>query len=122
MMGKGARAALEAARRKAGEERLRRLFLLRWEAAGGPVLVEEYRFHGSRMWRFDFAHPESRVAIELEGGVWSQGRHVRGRGFEGDCEKYNEAALEGWRVFRFTERLLCVGFMEKMVVRLGLNG
>lgn len=62
----------------------------------------EYRFHKTRQWRFDFAWPNYTVAVEVEGGQWVNGRHQRGKGFEDDCEKYNEAVLDGWRVLRFT--------------------
>ena len=62
--------------------------------------VKEYRFCKSRRWRFDYAIPAYKIAIEVEGGVWTQGRHTRPRGFLKDMEKYNTAALFGWRVFR----------------------
>lgn len=65
-----------------------------------PPHRAEYRFDPSRMWRFDFAWPELLVAAEVEGGSWSGGRHVRGGGFEADCDKYNEAAIRGWLVLR----------------------
>ena len=68
--------------------------------AGQPKT--EYRFHDTRRWRFDFAWPEYRLAVEVEGGQWVNGRHQRSKGYEGDCEKYNEAALDGWKVLRFT--------------------
>lgn len=42
------------------------------------------------------------IAVEIEGGVWTGGRHTSGSGFLGDMEKYNEAAAAGWRVLRFT--------------------
>lgn len=65
---------------------------------------EEYRFHPTRKWRFDFAWPRERVAVEVEGGVFSRGRHVRPSGFIADCEKYNAAAHDGWLVLRLVPR------------------
>jgi len=82
-----------------------------------PEWEEEYRFHETRRWRFDFAWPEIKLAAEVEGGTWAGGRHVRGKGFESDCEKYNEAALLGWTVLRFTASMvddgMAVGFLER---------
>ena len=66
----------------------------------------EYQFAPPRKWRFDFAWEADKVAVELEGGAWSGGRHTRGAGFEDDCEKYNEATRLGWRVLRFTGSML----------------
>lgn len=85
---------------------LERHFETLWQISGGPDLEAEYRFHPQRKWRFDFAHPETMTAIELEGGVWSGGRHTTGKGFVGDCKKYNAATLLGWRVFRLTRKML----------------
>lgn len=53
-----------------------------------------------RKWRLDFAWVSQKVALEIEGGVWMRGRHVRPAGFIADCEKYNAATLNGWRVYR----------------------
>ena len=64
--------------------------------------VKEFKFHPTRKWRFDYAIPSHRIALEVEGGVWTQGRHTRPQGFLGDVDKYNAAALLGWRVFRTT--------------------
>jgi very-short-patch-repair endonuclease len=69
-----------------------------------PEPVREFRFHATRLWRFDFAWPESRVAVEIEGGIWVAGAHGRGKHFSGDCEKYNAATIDGWRVLRYTTR------------------
>ena len=60
----------------------------------------EYRFHPTRKWRFDAAFPSEHVAVEIEGGVWRYGRHNRASGFLKDLEKYNEAAMLGWRIIR----------------------
>ncbi len=71
-------------------------------ASNLPLPVEEYAFHLTRKWRFDLAWPDMRIAVEIEGGAWTQGRHTRGKGYIADMEKYNEAALLGWLVLRFT--------------------
>jgi hypothetical protein len=76
------------------------------EAAGLPAPCREFRFAPSRRWRFDYAWPDRRLALEREGGTWTGGRHVRGRGYEADCEKYNAAALAGWTVLRVTTAML----------------
>ena len=76
------------------------------EAAGLPALIREHRFAPPRRWRFDFAWPSLRLALEIEGGTWTGGRHVRGRGYERDCEKYNAAALADWTVLRVTTAML----------------
>jgi hypothetical protein len=75
-------------------------------APDAPDAIPEYRFTTMRKYRFDRAWPEQRVAVELEGGVWSNGRHVRPEGFEKDCAKYNTATALGWRVFRYTTKML----------------
>ena len=67
-----------------------------------PMPERQHRFGPSRKWRFDFAWPLLMVALEVDGGTWSGGRHTRGAGFERDCEKLSEAACQGWRVLRVT--------------------
>jgi hypothetical protein len=70
-----------------------------WRLMNGPTLIPEYRFHPTRKWRLDWFH-ESGVAIEIEGSVWTQGRHTRGSGFLADIEKYNALAEQGILLFR----------------------
>lgn len=83
-------------------------FLRAWETCCKlnniiPVMPEaEYRFAPPRKWRFDFAWPVMRVAVELEGGVWTHGRHARPMGMIQDMDKYNAAASLGWLVLRFS--------------------
>ena len=71
-----------------------------------PPWEEEYKFLKDRRFRFDFAWPQSHIAVEIEGGTWSGGRHSRGAGFERDCEKYNLATREHWKVYRFTSAMV----------------
>ena len=82
----------------------------------------EYRFDPTRRWRFDFAWPEERVAVECDGAVYARGRHTRGYGFEGDCEKLNAATRQGWRVLRYTGGMLKrdpVGVVREIMEVLG---
>lgn len=71
--------------------------------------VREYKFDSVRKWRFDFAWPNLLLAVEVEGGIWTNGRHTRGKGFLDDCKKYNHAVLNGWRVLRFPVELIKSG-------------
>lgn len=71
--------------------------------------VREYRFDSVRKWRFDFAWPNILLAAEVEGGIWTGGRHTRGKGFLDDCEKYNQAAMAGWKVLRFPVEVIVSG-------------
>lgn len=73
----------------------------------GLLCVTEYRFHPTRRWRFDYALPSERIAIEQEGGIWTRGRHLTPKGFLRDMEKYNAATARGWRVLRFSPEQLC---------------
>ena len=68
----------------------------------GVEVVKEHMFHYTRKWRFDYAIPELKVAIEIDGGVWDYGRHNRPQGYINDMEKLNTAASMGWLVLRFT--------------------
>ena len=71
-----------------------------------PVPCRECTFHPTRRWRFDFCWPDIKVAMEVEGGTWSGGRHTRGSGFRKDCDKYNQAAILGWVVLRVTSDMV----------------
>lgn len=78
------------------------LFALQAKAAKLPEFEREFRFDPTRRWRLDFAWHGPRVALEVEGGTWTNGRHTRGAGFEADCEKLSAAAIYGWCVIRAT--------------------
>lgn len=71
---------------------------------GLPKPTPEYRFHPTRKWRIDYYFEANgrRVGLEVEGGVWTNGRHTRGKGFAGDMEKYNAAAAIGITIVRVT--------------------
>lgn len=69
-----------------------------------PEPVEEFKFHPTRRWRIDLCWPDQKLALEIEGGIWSNGRHVRPTGFLGDLEKYNRLAILGYSLLRATPR------------------
>lgn len=68
----------------------------------GREPVREYRFHPVRKWRFDYAFPDLKIAVECDGGVFTGGRHTRPIGYMKDMEKFNAAAQDGWVVLKFT--------------------
>lgn len=66
-----------------------------------PPPQREYAFDDGRKWRFDFAWPCIKVAVEVEGGLYHQGRHNTRSGMVADMVKYNAAAIAGWCVLRY---------------------
>src|SRR5688572_6297876 len=92
------------------------LLAVQLEQAGIPF-EREKKFHPTRRWRADFIvwHPaysgfrmadRTAFLIEIDGGSWVAGRHTRGSGFEKDAEKQNAAAELGYRVLRYTPRMI----------------
>lgn len=88
------------------QSELERLFDCQVRALKLPDPQYEFRFMPPRRFRFDFAWPSQMVAVEVEGAIWSGGRHVRGDGYEQDCIKYSEAAILGWKVIRATGEMV----------------
>lgn len=97
------------------------LFFALLKRDGLPIPTPEYRFHAERRWRFDYAWPiDSRwgmLALEVEGGAFTRGRHTRGVGFIKDMEKYSEAAAMGWRILRVTPSQLCTTETIQLIKR-----
>ena len=98
------------------------VFLRALEVRGLPRPEREHKFDAKRRWRFDYAWPERMIALEVEGGVWTAGRHTRGAGFIKDMEKYNRAAVLGWRLLRVTpDKLVSAGTFEMLREIFGLR-
>jgi len=85
---------------------LEQLVLNRIERAGLPMPEREVRFCPTRRFRFDFCWPGLKTAIELNGGVWTRGRHLRGQGYINDLKKLNLAVKLGWRVLQYTPDMI----------------
>lgn len=62
----------------------------------------EYRFDKERKFRFDFALPENKIAIEYNGIMSEKSRHTSITGYSKDMSKLNLAAINGWRVLQYT--------------------
>lgn len=90
-------------------------FTLLCKSELGVECVKEFKFHPVRKWRFDYAIPSALVALEVEGGVWTGGRHINPKGFLNDMEKYNSATLMGWSVYRTTPDDLYTGKTLKLL-------
>lgn len=84
---------------------------------------QEFEFHPKRKWRADFHLVGKKILVEVEGAIWSGGRHTRGKGYIGDMEKYNAATMMGFQVLRFSTDQVKSGHaiqqIEKMVGDLG---
>ena len=77
--------------------------------AGLPKPTPEYRFAPPRRWRFDWSWPDRRVALEVQGGLFVQGRHSRGAALLKEHEKLNTAAVLGWRILYCTPKQIQTG-------------
>ena len=75
-------------------------------AAGLPRPVPELRFAAPRRWRFDWAWPDLLIALEVQGGLFVNGRHSRGPALLKEHEKLNAAAVAGWRILYCTPATL----------------
>lgn len=67
-----------------------------------PGWEAEVKFHEIRKWRFDYANKELKLAVEINGGCFVNGRHSRGIGQIKDFEKLNAAQMNGWKVLQYT--------------------
>jgi len=54
----------------------------------------------------------------VEGGIWTGGRHTRGKGFIHDMEKYNAATVLGYQVLRFSTEQVKSGLAVRQIERL----
>lgn len=94
---------------------LESLFAEQLTIAGIGGWVREFKFHPIRKWAWDFSWNDRLIAFEIEGGVFTGGRHGRGSGILKDIEKSNAAALLGWRTLRATGTMVRNGTALRIV-------
>lgn len=66
----------------------------------------EVRMVSGRNWRVDFLLRQHNLVVEVEGGIWRQGRHSRGSGMESDMQKYNALVICGFSVLRYSTEMV----------------
>lgn len=93
------------------------------DLANRMCVFKEFRFHDARKWRFDYAIPAIKVAIEIEGGIWMRGggAHSRPTNIQRDVEKQNAATMLGWRPLRFTPVEIKSGESIRMTAELAMR-
>lgn len=79
--------------------------------------VREYKFLPDRRFRMDFAFPNFRLGIDIQGGTYVYGRHSRPGGYHSDCEKANLAIEAGWRLFHFDSEMVKSGYALRTIER-----
>ncbi len=94
---------------------LEELLAIELRCCGLDGFEREWVFAPPRRYRFDFAWPHERLAVEVEGGIHIRGRHTRPAGYAADCAKYNLAVLCGWRVLRFTGEMVRGGTAAEQI-------
>lgn len=85
------------------------------QLVGLPLPEREYRFAPPRRFRADFAYPEQKILVEVQGGIYTRGAHSRGIGLERDYEKLNLAQLLGYKVFQFSRKMIESGVAVNMI-------
>lgn len=93
-------------------------------AQAGVMYAREVEFHPHRGWRFDFVFPmaASRLALEINGGLFVQGRHIQGARLLDEYEKLSEAAILGYRVLLTTPNAVKSGHALNLVLRALVSG
>lgn len=99
------------------ESELELILLHRLERAGLPLGLPQYRFVPGRQYRFDRAWPEQMVAVEVQGGIWTNGAHARGSGIERDAVKLSVGAATGWRVIVATRLMIESGIAVRLIAQ-----
>jgi len=94
--------------------KLRDDFMAELEPLG---FVYEYKFHPTRGWLFDAAHPELCIALEYNGIMGGKTGHSSIPGLLRDAEKFTEAAILGWIVIIATAPTVRSGQAREWVER-----
>jgi hypothetical protein len=106
-------ALVKSAKKQKDKERIKRIHsqFTDWLTANNIAFFKEYHFNkskefGAKDWRNDYYLPELNLAIEVEGGIFSGGGHVRGAMYRDNLDKYNAITMAKIQLLRIdTDRL-----------------
>jgi hypothetical protein len=100
-----------------GESESEAKLLRRLARAGLPTPETQQRLVGGRQYRWDACWFRWKVAVEVQGAIWKQGRHTRGGGFEEDCVKAALVQIEGWITIAVTPGMITNGLAVDLISR-----
>lgn len=115
------KAQIKKAETDAKREGHKKLLFMHLDRESLPRPEPEYRFHPPRKWSLDFAwwfcsletFEEVKIALEVEGGIYTKAKgHRSVTNFEADLIKYNQLAIDGWRLIRVLPEHLQMKRME----------
>lgn len=86
-------APVKKGRPKSGPSELELAFAKQLTVLELPPPQREFKFHPNRDWRFDYAWPDKKIAVEVQG----MPHRIRER-FLSDVEKLAVAQIHGWQV------------------------
>jgi very-short-patch-repair endonuclease len=93
--------------RQLARESLEAAFQTRYIQLGGVgEWARHYRFLADSGYQLDFAMPDLRIGVEINGGQWQISGHSSGRGLHRDADKQNRALVAGWSIFWLTTDML----------------
>jgi hypothetical protein len=75
-------------------------------------LEQEFKAIPKRRFRLDFAHPDTKIGIEIQGQLWHKGRHNSGTGLLSSYEKHNLHLANGWLVFQLADKMIAPDWLE----------
>jgi very-short-patch-repair endonuclease len=93
-----------------------------------PIPKREYKIYPQALrpgrtkivpYRLDFAFPDYLVCVEIQGGIWTKGRHTRAVGYMEDRNRTNYLAGElGWIVLEYAPGNIDFHQIKRVLMRI----